>query len=123
MSYVMEGIEKGAVNLPSKGMKLFIFLVLFLLIRVMLSIDEAKDVADANRLIPPFSATATESANIYPLHDIIPEAELKAISVSAFDEAQSHKERMALLPFSYSKWLQAHIKPTNTSTKARKLEL
>jgi len=72
--------------------------------------EEAKEVADNNRLIPPFSLTATEPNDIYPLHAIIPETEWKALSISAFDAATSNEKRIALLPHSRSQWVAAHMR-------------
>ena len=46
---------------------------------------------------------------MYPLHDIIPEAEWKALSVSALEETEGTKERAALLPFRWSTWVNAHL--------------
>ncbi|TFK37691.1 RNA polymerase I associated factor, A49-like protein [Crucibulum laeve] len=101
MDYLMDGIDKGAQGL--------------------MSTDEAKTAADNNRLIPPFSSTATDPAEVYPLQDIIAEAEWKAISVSAFDEAANDGERIALLPFRYSEWLKWHVKALAHETgKAKK---
>ncbi|KXN83994.1 DNA-directed RNA polymerase I subunit rpa49 [Leucoagaricus sp. SymC.cos] len=90
IDYVMEGIEKGAEGL--------------------MTAEEAKEVTDNNRLIPPFSTTATKPDDIYPLHSIIPETEWKALSLSAFDETTSDKERIALLPHSRSQWVNAHMR-------------
>jgi DNA-directed RNA polymerase I subunit RPA49 len=72
-------------------------------------------------LIPPFDTTATEPADIYPLHDIIPEAEWRALSVSAFDEGQTDRERIAMLPFRKSTWLNDHLKTlVGASGKSKK---
>ncbi|KAF8966904.1 RNA polymerase I associated factor, A49-like protein [Flammula alnicola] len=90
MGYVMDSIEKGAGGLMTK--------------------EEAKETTDKNRLIPPFSTTATDPAEVYPLHDIIPEAEWKALSVSSFDAATTDKERIAMLPFRKSTWVNDHLK-------------
>lgn len=87
--------------------------------------DEAKEASDTNRLIPPFSATATLPDDIYPLHGIIPEAEWKALSVGAFDAAQTEQDRLALLPFRYSTWIKEHLKDLCKSDagKAKKKNL
>ncbi|KAF8889068.1 RNA polymerase I associated factor, A49-like protein [Infundibulicybe gibba] len=94
---IMDGIDKGSGGL--------------------LTTEEAKFVADSNRLIPQFDATATDPADVYPLHNIIPEAEWKMISVVAFDDAQNDKERIALLAMRGSKWLNDHIKMLNATTQ------
>ncbi|KAJ7456919.1 Rpa49 subunit specific to nuclear RNA polymerase I [Mycena latifolia] len=78
MDFVMAGIDKAAEGL--------------------MTTEEAKEVADTNRPVPPFSATATDPAEVYPLHGIIPEPEWKALPSSA--EA---------LPFQYSQWVNARV--------------
>ncbi|KAF8154095.1 RNA polymerase I associated factor, A49-like protein [Crassisporium funariophilum] len=104
MGYVMDSIDKGAEGLLTK--------------------EETKEAADNNRLIPPFSATATEPAEVYPLHDIIPEAEWKSLSLSSFDAAQSDGERIAMLPFRKSIWVNDHLKATMEATgKTKKKNL
>ncbi|KAF7759726.1 hypothetical protein Agabi119p4_11421 [Agaricus bisporus var. burnettii] len=107
MDYVMEGIDKGAQGL--------------------MTTEEAKEAADTNRLIPPFSTSATEPEDIYPLHKIIPETEWKALSLSAFDDTSSDKERIALLPHSRSNWLNAHMhiwgRPDSGKDRKKNLKL
>ncbi|KIY47633.1 RNA polymerase I associated factor, A49-like protein [Fistulina hepatica ATCC 64428] len=89
MSHVMDGIDKDANGLLNK--------------------EEAKELADANRLVPPFNMDAKEVGDIYPLHNVIPESEYKAISVSAFEDAKSAKDRVALLPSRRSEWCYHRI--------------
>lgn len=76
--------------------------------------------ADKNRLIPPFSESATDPADIYPLHDIIPETELKALSTSGFDATQSEKERIAMLPYRKSTWVNNHLSTLAEATGKKK---
>ncbi|KAK2465155.1 hypothetical protein APHAL10511_002847 [Amanita phalloides] len=90
MDFVMEGIEKGSGGLLTQ--------------------EGAKETADTNRLIPSYSASATEPKNIYPLHGIIPESEWKTLSVSAFEQAESERDRIALLPFQSSEWINSHLR-------------
>ena len=79
---------------------------------------------DKNRLIPPFSVAATDPAEVYPLHDIIPEVEWKALVVSPFDSAETHGDRLALLPHRMSKWVEDHLRAIIDSTsKAKKKNL
>ena len=86
--------------------------------------EESKEATDKNRLIPPFDTTATEPGDIYSLHDIIPEAEWKALSVSALDAAQTDRERIAMLPFRKSTWVNDHLKASvGTSGKSKKRNL
>ncbi|KAF7373579.1 Rpa49 subunit specific to nuclear RNA polymerase I [Mycena sanguinolenta] len=80
----------------------------------LMTTEEAKDVADANRQVPPFSLEATEPENIYPLHGIIPEPEWKALPVSVFYEAGSMRERNQVLAFRGSEWINARIEATMT---------
>ncbi|THU93400.1 RNA polymerase I associated factor, A49-like protein [Dendrothele bispora CBS 962.96] len=104
--FVMDGIDKGAEGLLTK--------------------EEAKEFADANRLIPPFSLDATDPSDIYSLHDVIPETEWKAINVTPFDEAKEFKERRDLLPYRHSKWLNDHLYHTyqgEMKHKKRKIKL
>ncbi|KAJ7160998.1 Rpa49 subunit specific to nuclear RNA polymerase I [Mycena filopes] len=104
MDFVMAGIDKAAEGLMTK--------------------EEAKDLADSNRAVPPFSATATDPADIYPLHGIIPEPEWKALSIDAFSEAGSAYERKQLLPFRGSDWVNARIESAmEQSEKDRKRSL
>ena len=80
--------------------------------------------ADKNRLIPPFSESATDPADIYPLNDIIPEAELKALSISRFEATESQKERIAMLPYRKSTWVNDHLSTLAEATgKKRKNNL
>jgi DNA-directed RNA polymerase I subunit RPA49 len=72
--------------------------------------EESQESTNKGRLIPPFSADATDPADVYPLHNIIPEAEWKAIPTSAFESAQSHQERVQLLPFRRSDWIHYHLR-------------
>lgn len=69
-----------------------------------------KTIADSHRLIPPFNSAATVPSEVYNLHDIIPEAEWKALSISAFTAATRDNERVALLPFKRSDWINHHLK-------------
>jgi len=86
--------------------------------------EESKETTDKNRLIPPFNTTATEPGDIYPLHDIIPEAEWKALSVSGLDAAQTDKDRIAMFPFRKSTWVNDHLKVLGgASGKSKKKNL
>ncbi|KAF8901069.1 RNA polymerase I associated factor, A49-like protein [Gymnopilus junonius] len=104
MGHIMDSIEKGAQGL--------------------LTAEESKEAADKNRLIPPFSADVTDPAEVYPLHDIIPEAEWKTLSISSFDAAQTHWERIALLPYQKSDWVNDHLKTlVNSTSKSKKKKI
>lgn len=116
MGYVMDSIDKGAGGLMSTGSSTTLHLRLTLSDTPFRCLEEAKDAADQNRLIPPFNATTTDPSDVYPLHDIISESEWKALSVTAFDDANDDKERIALLPFRYSKWLTSHLNNISQET-------
>ncbi|GLB44229.1 putative rpa49 subunit specific to nuclear rna polymerase i [Lyophyllum shimeji] len=100
MDHLQEGIDKGAAGL--------------------MTAEEAKEEADKNRLIPPFDAAATDPEDVYLLHNIIPEVEWKALSVSQFDQAGSDKERVALLPFKWSNWLNKHVNAEHEEAEPQK---
>lgn len=85
--------------------------------------EETKEAADNNRLIPPFSTEATDPADVYPLHSIIPEAEWKALSITPFDAAADMKQKKAMLPYQRSNWVNEHLKTLDTSTSKNKKNL
>jgi DNA-directed RNA polymerase I subunit RPA49 len=78
--------------------------------------EEAKELADNSRQVPPFSLEATDPADVYPLHGIIPEPEWKALTVSAFYEAGSAYERKQVLPFRGSDWVNTRVEATMEQT-------
>ncbi|KAK7045471.1 DNA-directed RNA polymerase I subunit rpa49 [Paramarasmius palmivorus] len=90
MQHVMSGIEKGAENL--------------------MTTEEAKEIEDSNRPIPRFNDRTDDPAEVYPLHNIIPEAEWKVISTSEFDNTKTLKEMASLLPMARPEWIQSHLK-------------
>ncbi|TDL26883.1 Rpa49 subunit specific to nuclear RNA polymerase I [Rickenella mellea] len=85
--------------------------------------EEAKAEADNNRLIPRYNGDATSPAEVYGLHDIIPETEFNAIPVSALLSAGSSRERLGLLPCSRSKWIEKHLNLVFSAPKPNKLDL
>jgi hypothetical protein len=72
--------------------------------------EESQESANKSRLIPLFSADAVDPADVYPLQNIIPEAEWKAIPISGFETAQSHQERAQLLAYRKSDWIHYHLR-------------
>jgi DNA-directed RNA polymerase I subunit RPA49 len=62
-----------------------------------------------NRLIPPYNSSADEPSDVYRIHDIIPEAEWKAIATAPFKEARGSENIVKLLPHRWSSWLKQHI--------------
>ncbi|KAJ8519274.1 hypothetical protein ONZ45_g3773 [Pleurotus djamor] len=94
VSHIVESIDKGAEGLTSK--------------------EDAQDLANTNRPIPPFSAEATDPADIYQLHDIIPEVEWKALNTSiapliALGNEGRFKDRQAVFPYKHSSWINGHV--------------
>ncbi|EIN05934.1 RNA polymerase I associated factor A49-like protein [Punctularia strigosozonata HHB-11173 SS5] len=71
--------------------------------------DEAQELADASRLIPPYDATATTPSEIYKLYAIVPQSELDSISAAPFLSASNGQERTALLAFRRSSWVNQHL--------------
>jgi DNA-directed RNA polymerase I subunit RPA49 len=86
-------------------------------------LDEARDEADSNRLIPPHNGGAEDPADVYPLHGIIPEAEWKAVSISALTHAKDDREARALLPYRRSNWVNQHLNTTLAADMPRKRNL
>ncbi|KAF9264475.1 RNA polymerase I associated factor, A49-like protein [Marasmius fiardii PR-910] len=97
MQHVIDGIEKGAEGL--------------------LTAEEVKEIEDTNRPIPQFDDTTTDPAEVYPLHNIIPESEWRAIDTSQFDAAKSPKDRIALLPSARPDWVQTHVRALEGSNQ------
>lgn len=82
--------------------------------------DEAKDAQDANRLIPPFDSVTDDPAEIYRLHDVIPDPEWKSIPVGPLEIAASDGERTSLLPYRGSKWIRVNFHPKLPEDKKQK---
>ncbi|KAI9573483.1 Rpa49 subunit specific to nuclear RNA polymerase I [Boletus coccyginus] len=87
--HLQESIQRNTQALPSR--------------------EEAQAAADSTRLVPPYNPGAETPSEIYPLHNIIPEAEWKTLSPSAIIQASSSKERTALLTYRRSNWTNQHI--------------
>ncbi|KAF9078296.1 Rpa49 subunit specific to nuclear RNA polymerase I [Rhodocollybia butyracea] len=106
MQHVIEGIDEKAEGLLTK--------------------EEAKELADSARLIPPFSLTATDPADVYPLNDIIPDAEFKALNITAVEH---NLQDVGMLPWKHSKWVNNHLKHLSgkeeekSKTRKRKLKM
>ncbi|KAJ3727338.1 Rpa49 subunit specific to nuclear RNA polymerase I [Lentinula guzmanii] len=106
MQHVVDGIDEKAEGLLTK--------------------DEAKDLADSARLVPPFSATATDPGDIYSLNDIIPDAEMKALNITLIEQNLKHNDHVGMLPWKHCKWVNNHIKrlgQEEDKSKARKRKL
>ncbi|KAF9228125.1 RNA polymerase I associated factor, A49-like protein [Gyrodon lividus] len=87
--HLQESIERNTQALPSK--------------------EEAQATADSTRLVPAYNADAETPSEIYPLHNIIPDAEWNALSPTAMLAASTSRERTALLPYQRSSWVNRHL--------------
>ncbi|KIO01814.1 hypothetical protein M404DRAFT_721361 [Pisolithus tinctorius Marx 270] len=76
--------------------------------QALLSKEEAQATADSTRLVPPYNAEATVPSEVYPLHNIIPETEWKTLSEAPF-VVVGQNQRIPLLPFQRSKWINQHL--------------
>ncbi len=85
--------------------------------------EEAKEVADMSRPIPPYNATTSDPAEVYDLHDIIPENEWKAIPTEILNKSTSEQEKLALLPARNSDWVYSNLKRLDLSEKGTKKKL
>ncbi|KAI0688017.1 RNA polymerase I associated factor, A49-like protein [Cytidiella melzeri] len=88
------------------------------------TLEEAKAAADSSRLIPRYDENAMRPDDVYKLHDIVPEAEFNALSVTPLKAAGSQYERVAMLPYTRSNWVNQHLnllystpKPNKTTVK------
>ncbi|PSS37246.1 hypothetical protein PHLCEN_2v884 [Hermanssonia centrifuga] len=84
---------------------------------------EAKATADSNRLIPTYDENAQRPEDVYKLHDIIPEVEFNALSITPFKVAVTMHERKALLPHSRSNWINQHLSLLFSAPKPNKIHL
>jgi len=105
--HLQESIHKGTRALPSIGP--FYFVLLTNLSSLRRSLEEAQATSDSTRLVPPYNADAHLPGNIYPVHNMIPETEWKSLSSATFLEAGLSHERISLLPFRRSKWINQHL--------------
>lgn len=78
--------------------------------KVMPSVDPAGDAAIPQNIPPPNMST-TDPNKVYPLDVLIPPEETSAIHiVDAITKASTDKERMDLLPFGSSRWIEAKMR-------------
>ena len=116
--HLQERIELNTGSLPTQGKSCTATLI-FVFVLTCRTLDEAKEEADNSRPIPPCNVHAQEPADVYPLFDIIPEAEWNALSISALIDAQDHREVRALLPHRRSNWVNQHITSVLKAETAR----
>ncbi|KIJ61208.1 hypothetical protein HYDPIDRAFT_97072 [Hydnomerulius pinastri MD-312] len=101
--HLQESIQRNTQALPSK--------------------EEAQATANSTRLVPSFNADAEIPSEIYPLHNVIPEAEWKALSPTAILGASTSKERTALLPYQRSSWVNQHLTTVCASPSPSKTDV
>ncbi|KAI6142407.1 RNA polymerase I associated factor, A49-like protein [Pisolithus tinctorius] len=106
VDHLQESIQKSTQALPSKGS---LFRSLYIASTYLRgSSEEAQATADSTRLVPPYNAEATVPSEVYPLHNIIPETEWKTLSEAPF-LVVGQNQRIPLLPFQRSKWINQHL--------------
>lgn len=81
-----------------------------MLICVRDAVEELARSALNSRLLPIPNLTTTDPAQVYPLDTLIPEEEFKAIETKAITKAGSDRDRMALLPFGRSRWIESKMR-------------
>ena len=86
-------------------------------------IEQAKATADDSRLIPQFNADAERPDDVYPIKNIITDAEWNSISTSALLKAENDRDRMALLPSNRSTWIKQSVRDTFAGRKPSKTTL
>ena len=104
-NHLQESIFKNTSTLPSKGL----FDLFHARSCLTVPLEEAKAKADSSRLIPHHDPDALNPSDVYPLHNMIPKPEWKALSVFAYMAANSSTERVALLPYKRSNWINDHL--------------
>ncbi|KAH7882046.1 Rpa49 subunit specific to nuclear RNA polymerase I [Phlebopus sp. FC_14] len=100
---LQESIQRNTEALPSK--------------------EEAQATADNTRLVPKYNPDAITASEIYPLHNIISQAEWKALSPTPFLHASTSKERIALLPYQRSSWINQHLNLVCASPSPSKTDI
>lgn len=102
VDHLQESIQKSTQALPSK--------------------EEAQATADSTRLVPPYNAEATVPSEVYPLHNIIPETEWKTLSEAPF-LVVGQNQRIPLLPFQRSKWINQRLHSICDSSSPSKTDI
>jgi DNA-directed RNA polymerase I subunit RPA49 len=63
-----------------------------------------------SQFIPPPNLDTTDVSEVYPISVIIPPEEFAAIDVKSFANAENDRERMNLLPFRSSRWIEGKMR-------------
>ena len=119
--HLQESIQQNTESLPTKGA--YLIQSLYPDSVIYPRIEEAKATENSSRLIPPYDENASRPDDVYKLHDIIPEAEFNALSITPLKSAGSNKERQALLPYSRSNWVNQHLNLVFSTPKPNKTTL
>jgi len=85
--------------------------------------EQAKATADNSRLIPLFNAAAERPDDVYPITNVITDAEWNSISISAILKAESDRDRAALLPYNRSAWIKQKVRDAFAGRKPNKTTL
>ncbi|KAF8316407.1 RNA polymerase I associated factor, A49-like protein [Clavulina sp. PMI_390] len=102
VSHVQNEIDVGTSALPSQA-------------------EITASMADA-RPIPPVNENAAKASDVYDIFDVVPEAELKAISIQPYILASSTEDRKALLPERHSRWVGRHLNNFFSTDRIGKLD-
>ena len=86
-------------------------------------LEQAKATADNSRLIPPFNPGAERPDDVYPITNIITDAEWSSISISAILKAENDRDRTALLPYNRSTWIKQKVREAFAGRKPSKTNL
>ena len=112
-------IEGNTANLPTQGQ----FQLTLKSFSPNLLSEQAKATADDSRLIPPFNADAERPDDVYPIANIITDAEWNSISISAMLKAETDRDRTALLPYNRSAWIKQKVREAFGGRKPNKTNL
>ena len=99
------------------------FTILPSLLSLTVPVEEATEIADSNRLIPPHNANASRPEDVYKLSDIIPDAEFNALPVNQIVSAASFEDRIAFMPFKRSEWIKQSLRSSFEEGKPNKKKL
>lgn len=88
--------------------------------KAMPSVDADSEVA-IPRFIPPPNMETTDPSKVYPVvGTLIPVEEFNAITVDAIARAGTDKERMELMPFRSSRWIEQKLRNAVTLSSHEK---
>ncbi|CAG8782103.1 11958_t:CDS:2, partial [Acaulospora morrowiae] len=74
--------------------------------------DNIKALIEETRPIPPHNINATGVNEVYKLDDVVPPSEFNAIPISSLLRAKTESERLELLPFKTSRFVNSRLFPS-----------